>query len=250
MNIGATGNTFFNRASGLVIPEISLPGDAVQSFAQEIARRSAQTQPGAERSVDQAGLTSAVADAVGYVKDNYGSTAARAVMGLVLGGSPADAVSEDELGQGFVNALKFIDRNFGVAEGDKAMAYFNGNLNHSLNGFFQNGSEEDFLAVDPQAAASGVAQAAGSAVGAVMEKFQGGSAQSLYADLPTVDQDGARAKPFADQMAEMAAQARESGQGTVPDGTSQAAYSRVARSVVPGYAARPVQPGAVLDARA
>ena len=145
---------------------------AVESFAQEIARRAEQTQPakGLERTVTGEGLEKAVVKAVDYVKDAFGGQAARTVMGIVLQQAPNGPLTEDALGQGFVNALEFIDRTFGIAAGDRAMDFFNGQLNQALNGFFQNGKNETFLATDTalEAASGEVSRA----VSAVMRKFE------------------------------------------------------------------------------
>ncbi len=145
---------------------LSLDRAAIDSFAGEITRRAAQTAPGDNkaRDIDDKGLSTALGNSVEYVKKTFGDNAGRAVMGIVLGHAGQGALTEEKLGDGFVSALEFIDKNFGTASGDQAMGVFNGELNQALNGYFQNGKQESFLA----AGGSGAQQAAGQAVATAM----------------------------------------------------------------------------------
>jgi hypothetical protein len=89
-----------------------------------------------------------------FIRREYGSDAATAAMGLVLQHVGDGALTEDSLGDGLVAALKFIDTNLGIAAGDAVMAEFNGALNTAINRYFENGVEEEFVAVESTAGAA------------------------------------------------------------------------------------------------
>ena len=172
MNIGAAQSSLL--AGVFAKPYVPLESGAVEGFANELTRRAAQTPTlgGAKRTVNDKGLSKAITNAVGYVKDKFGDQAANTVMGMVLNRAGSGPLSEDEIGDGFVNALEFIDRSFGTEAGDQAIDHFNGELNQAINGYFQNGKEESFLALDMDSASASLGNATGSAVSAVMDKFQ------------------------------------------------------------------------------
>jgi hypothetical protein len=158
-------------------PFIPLEQGAVEGFAQEMARRAelAPKPEGVARTVDAKGLEEAVSGAVDYIKDRFGDRAARAVMGIVVNRAGYGPLTEESLGDGFTDALEFVDKSFGVAEGDKAMAFFNGALNNAINGFFQNGKNESFLALDLGQAKEELGQAVGQAVSGFMKKIEANS---------------------------------------------------------------------------
>lgn len=173
MSIGPVGASFSGSTTA-VRPYIPLSSGSVDAFAKELTRRASQEPlaEGAARSVDDAGLEQAIESAVGYVQKAHGDQAARTVMGIVLSGAGDGPLSEASLGDGFVNALEFIDRQFGTAAGDQAIANFNGALNNALNGYFQNGQDESFLAQDMDQASADLSQASGQVVSAVLKRAQ------------------------------------------------------------------------------
>ncbi|MBI4806358.1 MAG: hypothetical protein HY795_14080 [Desulfovibrio sp.] len=175
MSITQVNNALFTGIS--LTPYNPLKAEAVQGFAHELTRRSAQsaTKDGAKRTVEDAGLETAITNAVDFVKDNFGDQAARTVMGIVTNRAGSGPLSEDEIGQGFVDSLEFIDRSFGIAAGDKAMAYFNGELNQAINGYFQNGKDETFLAADVEQATNDLNITVGTALSSLADTFQAGS---------------------------------------------------------------------------
>ncbi|MFZ5425921.1 MAG: hypothetical protein ACOZEN_03015 [Thermodesulfobacteriota bacterium] len=154
-------------------PFIPLERGAVEGFALEMTRRASQTAvpEGKERTVSDEGLQKAIEGAVGFVEENFGDRAARVFMGIVLKDASGRAMDEGSMGDAFVNGLEFLDRTFGIAAGDKAMAFFNGELNQALNGYFQNGKDESFLAMELDEAQDALGQAAGQAISAMMKKF-------------------------------------------------------------------------------
>jgi hypothetical protein len=98
---------------------------------------------------DSTGLVDSLEDTVRWIEEQYGKDAATAAMGMVVQ-SAASGQSEQAIGDGLLNTLKMIDRNFGVNAGDAAMAKFNSGVNTELNNFFDNGSQEVFHAVSPE----------------------------------------------------------------------------------------------------
>jgi hypothetical protein len=109
-------------------------------------------------------------------------------MGIVIKGVGDGAGGEDALGDALVSALKFIDRNFGIAAGDAAMTTFNGALNTAINDYYQNGHLEEFYASDGSGGAgSTVKQAQGivaSTLAHVTKQF-GEDAAKTVADILT-----------------------------------------------------------------
>ena len=83
-------------------------------------------------------------------------------MGIVYQNVGMDNVSEETLGQGFMQAIKFIDRNFGISQGNQLMGELNQGVNKEMNEYFDNGYNEVFFdAADPKSAlrtAKGIAQ--------------------------------------------------------------------------------------------
>ena len=176
-------------------------------FAAEVMRRieSAQTSVTASNAsmASNAGagvnmeaaddLQAALADTVDTVRAKHGDAAATAVMGIIIKGVGDGTGGEDALGNAMVSALKFIDRNFGVAAGDAAIANFNGALNTSINAFYQNGHLEDFYASDGSGTTGGLGGAIKQAQGVVsstlaqVTKAFGEDAAKAVADILKTD---------------------------------------------------------------
>jgi hypothetical protein len=168
---GRTGSgTGGSGGTVLAVSTTSIGREEIEVFAGEILRRAEAGENGADDSgsdgsqadsstdgqdLKGSALASALADAVDFIRERYGSDAATAAMGLVLQHVGDGALTEDSLGDGLVAALKFIDANLGVAAGDAVMAEFNGALNTAINRYFENGAEEEFVAVETTAESSG-----------------------------------------------------------------------------------------------
>lgn len=91
-------------------------------------------------------LSGALSGSVRWVADKFGDAAATAVMGIVYKSIGDGPVTEDALGEGLLNALRFVDRQFGTTSGDAFMAQLNGGgLNDALNDYFDNGLSERFM---------------------------------------------------------------------------------------------------------
>ena len=124
-----------------------------ETFSAEILRRlqSAQSASNAGSLVQSGAagdLQAALTETIEYVRGQHGDAAATAVMGIIAQGVGDGSGGEDAFGNAMVSALKFVDKNFGIAAGDAAMAQFNGSLNSAINGYFKNGHNELFYASD------------------------------------------------------------------------------------------------------
>ena len=171
MNISGA-DTIMNRGAFARTPFMPLEQGAIEGFAHEITRRASLTPAPENRTTTDDALEKSLTEAVSFVEDNFGDRAARTFMGVVLRNAATKPMNEDDLGNALVDGLEFIDRAFGIAAGDKAMAFFNGDLNEAVNGYFQNGRNESFLSMDMQQASAKLGQAMGQAVSAMMDKFQ------------------------------------------------------------------------------
>jgi hypothetical protein len=119
------------------------PDSVAETFSREIVRRlEAQQQ---EDGKDPSRLASSLAETMDHVRERFGGDAATAAMGLVLQ-KTSGSVTEESLGEGLLAVIKMVDRNYGFAAGDGLIAKFNGELNTSLNDYFDNGLDEKFLA--------------------------------------------------------------------------------------------------------
>jgi|GEM_PF-2324894 len=140
-------------------------------FANEVIRRlESGDEPGLDsegQPKDSEDLRHSLGQTMDWIRDRFGDDTAAAAAGMVLQ-STASGVNEDTLADGLLNSLKFIDRNFGFAAGDEAIAKFNGTLNGEINDFFENGSEELFYAVETSADSASPMQEMGNRI--VLEK--------------------------------------------------------------------------------
>jgi hypothetical protein len=152
-------------------------GAVAESFAADISRRIAAAgkttgvqKPGTEIPDDQAAheeklsrlgkLESALGGTVSYMAAAHGEKAASAMIGLIYKRLGDGEVNEQTLGEAFLDVTRFIDAAFGTDKGDAFMAHLNGNLNTSMNAFFDNGLNESFM-VAPAGGNSGTSGGAG-----------------------------------------------------------------------------------------
>ncbi|WP_147819901.1 hypothetical protein [Salidesulfovibrio onnuriiensis] len=120
-------------------------GDLMGRYLQGFQQPADDGQEG--ESKDPTALVSSLKDTVRWVEDQYGKDAATAAMGMIVQ-SASRGQSEEAIGDGLLNVLKMVDRNFGIAAGDAAIAKFNSGVNKDLNAFFDNGSQEVFFAAE------------------------------------------------------------------------------------------------------
>ncbi len=123
-----------------------------QQAAQNTAEQPQQNSKNvAQTPKDTSALEQSLSSAVDYVRSNFGDAAAQATMGMVYKSIGNGDITEESLGKGLLDAVRFMDRNFGFAAGDKLMAHFNQGVNKAMNDYFDNGLMETFYAVSPGA---------------------------------------------------------------------------------------------------
>lgn len=115
-----------------------------ETFANEIVRRMGETTDENGEPRDSDDLREQLASTMDWLRERFGDETGAAAAGMILQ-STSSGVTEESLGQGMLNVLKFIDRNFGIAAGDQAMAQFNSGINTALNEYFDNGLNELFF---------------------------------------------------------------------------------------------------------
>lgn len=137
----------------------SLPESGSQTLgltvANEIVRRmdsALADETGQTRSA--AGLRDSLASTLDWVRDSFGDETGAAASGMLLAATSGE-VSEETLGDGLLDVLRFIDRTQGIASGDQAIARFNSGVNEQLNAYFDNGQSELFYAAQSGATDSG-----------------------------------------------------------------------------------------------
>ena len=122
-------------------------GDPVQGATAPSAPVSQSAADAAAHSANGKDLEAALSQTVSFMADTFGDKAASAMMGLVYKRIGEGQVTEENLGQAMLDVVKFVDTNFGTDKGDELIKHLNGTLNDSLNAYFDNGSNEEFLGV-------------------------------------------------------------------------------------------------------
>ncbi|MGE4421573.1 MAG: hypothetical protein AB7D39_04695 [Pseudodesulfovibrio sp.] len=133
-----------------------------ETFANEIIRRMGEVTDENGDAKDTGELRDQLASTMDWVRERFGDQTAAAAAGMVLQAT-SSGVNEDTLGNGLLNVLKFIDRNFGTNAGDTAISQFNAGINTALNDFFDNGQNEIFHVAESTGGASAT-QAAGARI--------------------------------------------------------------------------------------
>ncbi len=196
---GAYGENSFTRPAGLGQAEANAFAKSLVDGIDASGLRAEDA--GADES---AHLKKSLADSIDYVRDNFGDEAATAMIGILSKGMAGGEASEETLGQSLLNVVKFMDRNFGFEGGDKIMAQFNGQLNDSLNRYFENGFEEKFYAVNgPEGTFNSLSSAITLTMNSVTEKFGADAAQTVV-DLITknLEENGINRTSIAKGLAE------------------------------------------------
>lgn len=164
------------------------PETVGQTVANEIVRRM-QTQTGEDgQARDVSDLRESLGSTLDWITERFGEEAGAAAAGMMMGATSGTA-DEDAIGSGLLNTLKFIDRNFGYAAGDSAIARFNAGVNRDLNEYFDNGLNEVFQVADsPSGVSSGQGVTARFFARAVQDADAGGQdaaslTEQLLADL-------------------------------------------------------------------
>lgn len=101
----------------------------------------------AEYKKQTAPLKDALVATIKFAGQEFGDKIA-SVVAAMLYKNTASGMSEENLGQGLLEAASFIDKKLGIDSGDKFLAHLNNILNPRLNDFFDNGKNEVFIAVN------------------------------------------------------------------------------------------------------
>lgn len=165
---------------------LSRTHEAAEGFATDLSLR-LSTQAGNEDK-DGSSLAGSLLDAIDFIAEEYGSDTATAAMGIVYSRIGEGEITEDSLGNGLLDVIRFMDRDHGIEAGDKVMSRFNGALNDAMNEYFDNGLTEKFYAVTPQTGT--VAQAVSQMVDRVQQSFGEELAQNVSDLLQDSLEDG------------------------------------------------------------
>lgn len=186
---GAAGGSGSLMGNGRVSVAARQGEDVSAVFAADVVSRI--TPPDTERlqgpealagfGEDEQGLAGALQRTVEHVQERYGKEAATAVMGMMYSRIAEGGVTEDSLGKGLLDSVRFIDRNFGMAEGDAFMAELNGDLNEQMNAYFDNGLSERFFAATPGTAS--ISQSFSTALATVAKEAGQDTADGILALL-------------------------------------------------------------------
>jgi hypothetical protein len=168
--------------------------DKQRLFAQEMLRR-LEEHSGREREAgdrekgDSAQkLSLSLARAMDHVSEKYGREAALGVMGVFASAVGEGDVQEEALGGAMLDAVRFMDRNFGLEAGDDLVNLFNRDLNKSVNEYFDNGLSEVIYSARP-----GQGSPAGMIAGVldgVAERFGAEAAETVKALMDESLADG------------------------------------------------------------
>ncbi len=148
------------------------------------AASAAPPTPPAPTDAEREALSGALSGSVRWMADTFGDAAATAVMGIVYKRIGDGPVTEDALGDGLLDALRFVDRQFGTASGDAFMAQLNGGgLNDALNDYFDNGLNERFLVAGAGNLADDAVQGAEAAKATLVQQAMSGTMSDTMSDI-------------------------------------------------------------------
>ena len=123
-----------------IVSRIGERGGSDQASGAETAYK----ELGKNASKNLAGLQSSLENTINAIASRHGAEAASEVMSIVYNNVDG-AVTEEGMGNGFVEAIRFIDRNYGISEGNRLMGELNAGVNKEMNEYFDNGHNEVFF---------------------------------------------------------------------------------------------------------
>lgn len=221
--------------------------DTHRVLASELVRRLDQNSMRAEQDTEGQGfdaskhLQLSISKAFTKVEKEFGHAAAVAVMGIFTAAVDDGNVSEEAVGEAMLDSVRFMDRNFGFAAGDKLIALFNRDLNRRVNEYFDNGlNEQIYTAVQVN---NSIGRAVSQISNAILEKFgrQDADAAASILEEALENAEGGLNSAFREGMRDVAAYLEEKYgvEATAPLATEMAEATQ-------GSAAPP-PPGTVLD---
>lgn len=149
-NMGSAGAFAADIVSRIQKPTSSDAETADLADNETAYKNLGKTASKSQKNLDS--LQASLENTINAIAARHGAQAATQVMGIVYQ-NVGNNVGEESLGQGFLKAISFIDRNFGINEGNRLMSELNNGLNKEMNSYFDNGSEEVFFdAASPSAA--------------------------------------------------------------------------------------------------
>ncbi len=230
-----------------------------ETFAADIARRisgaampdiAPKTEQGgapAENSIygvtsqDLKDLEKALSGVINKIIDSFGVKAGAVAQALVYKKIGEEEVTEDSLAGGLLDALKFIDKQFGPEAGDELIAFMNRGVNKELNEFFDNGHNEEFyVSTGVDDAVAGKAAAGGQMLGAWLDQTEesgGGGGTSILDVL----------KQLAKDLEEKLQREMQKDAGALPPGEISAQLSSQLDAYAAQSAPEGLAPGMILE---
>lgn len=159
--------------------------DTHRIMASELVRRldlnSLRNEDGAKgKGFDESKhLQLSMSKAFNKVEKEFGHAASVAVMGIFAAAVDDGGVSEEAIGEAMLDSVRFMDRNFGFAAGDKLMGMFNRDLNKRVNQYFDNGFNEQIYVKGDLTGA--ITKAVNEVSAIVMERFGQEDAEAVTA---------------------------------------------------------------------
>lgn len=149
--LNRSGSVFGGQYSGGTLASASVfAADIVSRIGerggsgQVSGAEAAYKELGKNASKNLAGLQSSLENTINAIASRHGAEAASEVMSIVCNNVDG-AVTEEGMGNGFVEAIRFIDRNYGISEGNRLMGELNAGVNKEMNEYFDNGHNEVFF---------------------------------------------------------------------------------------------------------
>lgn len=154
--------------------------DIADTAATDIANKALNAKSGspaeglseaelAEYKKQTAPLKDALVSTIKFAGQEFGDKVAT-IVAAMLYKNTSSGMSEENLGQGLLEAASFIDKKLGIESGDKFLAHLNTTLNPQLNDFFDNGQNEVFIAVNTGDQSYTVPGLSKSAIDAMLER--------------------------------------------------------------------------------
>lgn len=222
-------------------PDPQRTHDKAVAFTDHLVLR--LEQEAGDESKDTSALANSLIGAIDTIGAEFGDAAATAAIGLIARNVGEGEITEDTLGEGLLDVLRFVDRNFGVEAGDRMIAAFNGDLNSAINDYFDNGLLEQFYAADGTQAGGGLPLATQQMVAEVQGALGQEAADTVSQIL---DQGLAEGANFTNLRKSLARAKNALARDHEPGAAAVLAHA--AKDALAGLRPdKPAEPGAMLD---